>query len=79
MSKASSYLDLAIHEKAHRLMCYAMHGPPLSDDLVAMHICNDTSCVNQYHVEWSTTYVNNLDVHKLRKARRHASKGAKAT
>ena len=68
----------AILEKAHRLMCYAMHGPPPSGH-EARHICMKTSCINQYHVEWSTTHENNLDVHKLSKARRHASKGVKAT
>ena len=68
----------AIQEKAHRLMCYAMHGPPPSGH-EARHICMKTSCINQYHVEWSLVEFNNHDAHKLRKARRHASKGAKAT
>lgn len=60
---ATHYLDVFIgkalgisyKEKAHRVMCYAWHGPPSSHLPVVRHLCSNIggTCVNPYTVEYS--------------------------
>jgi len=88
--KSTGYLDVVlgykgknprpVKEKAHRLMCYSLHGPPPPHKPHARHICNNKGgrCINPYHVVWSSQKENNRDVAKLKRARaakrRRASK-----
>jgi hypothetical protein len=60
-----------IIEKAHRLMCYSLHGPPPPDKPIARHICNNIGgrCINPYHVMWSNYQENNNDVAELKRER----------
>lgn len=61
----------SITESAHRLLCYAWHGPPSSHQPVVRHLCNNIggTCVNPYHLQWNTVKANNVDVHALIKER----------
>lgn len=43
---------------AHRLVCQLVHGAPFSDDLHAMHSCDNRSCINPHHLEWGTSKTN---------------------
>ena len=60
-----------ISEKAHRIMCYAWHGPPHSHQLIVRHICSNRggTCLNPYHLQWDSVAANNADVHALIKER----------
>ena len=76
---ATHYLDVFIgkamgisyKEKAHRVMCYAWHGPPSSHLPVVRHLCSNIggTCLNPYHLQWNTVKANNVDVHALIKER----------
>jgi hypothetical protein len=81
--KSTSYLDvvigykagkrkvLPVKEKAHRLMCYSLHGPPPPHKPHARHICSNKGgrCINPYHVVWSNQQENNDDVAELKRER----------
>jgi len=43
---------------AHRFMCWAFYGPPVSLDMVAMHQCGNPSCINPRHLAWGTQREN---------------------
>jgi hypothetical protein len=43
---------------AHRLILFATQGPPASDDLIAMHLCDTSHCVNPRHLTWGTYSAN---------------------
>jgi hypothetical protein len=60
-----------ILEKAHRLMCFSLHGPPPPDKPHARHICSNKGgrCINPYHVVWSNQQENNDDVAELKRER----------
>ena len=61
----------AVKEKAHRLMCYSLHGPPPLNQPDARHICNNKGgrCINPYHLVWSNQKENNYDVAELKRKR----------
>lgn len=77
--KSTCYLNVvigragctAVKEKAHRLMCYSLHGPPPPNQPDARHICNNKGgrCINPYHVVWSNQQENNHDVAELKRKR----------
>lgn len=88
LDKSTNYLNVivgvrragtSIKEKAHRLMCYSLYGPPPSAmHNTARHICNNIGgkCINPYHLEWSTSLVNTADVNELKRARAAARAGS---
>lgn len=63
-TKKGAYLHVAIgvepsggiriYERAHRIVAWAMLGPPPPDlkAPVAMHTCGDTTCLNPLHLVW---------------------------
>jgi hypothetical protein len=53
-----------IKEYGHRIICWATHGPPPSTLKypVAMHVCNNTECLNPSHIIWGE---NEENVHPL--------------
>lgn len=65
-------LGMGVKEKAHRIMWYALYGPPQSESKNnARHICSNKGgrCINPYHLIWDTVVANNLDVNMLRRER----------
>jgi len=38
----------------HTFICYAYHGPPNNDSLVAAHTCHHKLCLNPLHIRWIT-------------------------
>jgi hypothetical protein len=46
---------------AHRVSCELHHGPAPSPRHVAMHACDNPSCVNPHHLAWATASENALD------------------
>ena len=58
-----------VHEMAHRLVCLAIHGPPLKkeggvwaagwqDYPICMHLCGCAQCLNPMHLAWATSREN---------------------
>lgn len=41
-------------EKAHRVMCELVYGPPPTPGLEAAHSCHNRGCVNPDHLSWET-------------------------
>lgn len=63
------YLQLCPHSRfargstvlAHRLVCWAMCGPPPDNDwdkYVVMHLCNNKHCLHPHHLHWGTRLEN---------------------
>jgi len=50
------------NRKAHRLIYMFLKNPDLSDNLVVMHTCDNSSCVNIEHLKEGTVADNNLDM-----------------
>lgn len=50
----------AIHEDAHRIVLWAMHGPPPAflRHPVAMHACHNATCISPSHMVWGERYLN---------------------
>lgn len=44
-------------EFAHRIICWAFHGPPAPGQVV-MHLCNCPRCMNPAHLKWGTQAEN---------------------
>ena len=53
---------IGVHEYAYRIVLWAMHGPPPSDEvegpIVAMHTCHNSRCINPNHLVWGNEYHN---------------------
>lgn len=47
-----------VFEKAHRLVCWAFHGPAPSPGMVVMHTCNKPTCLCPMHLKWGTQKEN---------------------
>jgi hypothetical protein len=41
-------------ELAHRLVLWAMEGPPTDPAMEAMHTCDNTQCLNPHHLVWGS-------------------------
>jgi hypothetical protein len=66
-----SHKGTAIKEYAHRIVLWAMHGPPL--DLLAtmggwtsagphcLHVCGNKDCLNPSHLVWGSAGDNKAD------------------
>ena len=66
-----------VYEYAHRIVCFAYHGPPPSlDKSYCLHRCyskgrqtDSYDCLSPLHLEWGTPLVNSID--RNRKKRRN--------
>ena len=47
-----------IREGAHRIVLWFVCGPPDNVNMVAMHYCNNTRCLNPLHLAWGTRQEN---------------------
>ena len=59
----------AIKEGAHRLVLWAIFGPPNvinGRDAVVMHSCGQPTCLNPHHMVWGTASENLEDARALR-------------
>ena len=43
---------------AHRLLCWALHGPPPSSRPLACHRCHNKGCLNPLHLFWGDAVMN---------------------
>lgn len=59
--------------RAHRWMCEAAHGAPLSPRHEAAHSCGNHGCVNPRHLSWKTSAENHADL--VRHGRARTGKG----
>lgn len=56
-----------IVEQAHRLVCWAVHGPPAegeqreSNTGVVMHLCHNPRCINARHLQYGTKLENHRE------------------
>lgn len=48
-------------QKVHRLVCEIAHGPPPPGKELALHSCDNPSCVNPNHLRWGDHQDNALD------------------
>ncbi|GAX77060.1 hypothetical protein CEUSTIGMA_g4506.t1, partial [Chlamydomonas eustigma] len=71
-------ISTIIKEEAHRLVLWAVHGPPVRHDMpstssrsahalkwekwVCMHECNQKDCLKPHHLLWGTASENKLDL-----------------
>lgn len=61
----------------HRLICEERHGPPPSKDAVAMHSCDNPSCVNPRHLSWGTSSQNNAEARAKKRSHSNLSEAAR--
>lgn len=47
---------------AHRLSCIAANGEPASLELMALHSCDNPSCVSSSHLRWGTALDDTSDM-----------------
>jgi|KBSMisStandDraft_5_1062788.scaffolds.fasta_scaffold103331_3 hypothetical protein len=45
-----------------RLVCFQVYGPPQDDRLMALHSCDNPSCINPRHLRWGTQTDNMYDM-----------------
>jgi hypothetical protein len=65
-----------VYEYAHRIVCFAYHGPPPPNKTYCLHRCfrkgrqtDSYDCLSPLHLEWGTPLVNSID--RNRKKRRN--------
>lgn len=58
--KSTPKLDNTLMEYAHRVVVWAMYGPPPADIVhpVVMHTCNNPACLNPNHLVWGESSEN---------------------
>jgi len=61
-------------QRAHRVILRLTSGEPIDQGLVAMHSCDNPSCVNPKHLSWGTRGDNNTD--RAKKGRNGTFKGS---
>lgn len=56
-----------IRERAHRLICFQVHGPPPTRTAVVRHLCSDEGgrCLQGSHLRWGSSKQNALDARAL--------------
>lgn len=54
LDKEKSQGGKVVYERAHRLVCWAFHGPPPEPDMIVMHTCNMPTCLCPLHLKWGT-------------------------
>lgn len=69
--------QLVVWEKAHRLVCWAFHGPPPAPGSVVMHTCNTPSCLSPKHLKWGNQRQNSQGRKQPGKRRGAKVKGRK--
>lgn len=47
--------------RAHRLVCYWVHGRPENHEMHAAHSCGNPKCVNPKHLRWALPHDNEQD------------------
>lgn len=63
----------AIHESAHKLVCWAAHGPPPQyspTTTVVMHLCDNPRCLSAAHLRNGTKETNQVNNAKHRHAKK---------
>ena len=51
---------VVVNEYAHRLVLWAMHGPPV--DPHCLHVCGNKDCLNPSHLVWGSARDNRVRV-----------------